>query len=196
MSTELPKNKSEENLLELEDLYSASEKAREKEGGKQKESIPRKKLFLSVEGLMIDLLPRKLTLDGPNSRTEIIQPVKQKDLNTGLFYFGCTRDEFFNFEKGGPIADQLKFFGAKGLTTFKTIENAVDKAEKEGRVFWPEKRGQKTGHSFQGLNQLLTQNNISSSKIKYQPHQNGKADFEDVVKDQIAELGLSLDVMG
>ena len=191
MSTELPKNKlnpESEDLFSIEELDAASKRAKER--GKQKESAPRRKLFLTVDGLMIDMRPKRISEDGP-----ITIDIKKEDLDDALFYFGCTRDEFFNFEKGGPIADQLKFLiNGKGLANFRLIKNAVEKAEKEERVIWRKNREHKEGHSYDDLNTLLTKFNMPN--IEQMPDQDREADFEDAIKDQIEELGLPLDVVG
>lgn len=212
MSNELPKNKPiSENEAWINDLDAASKKAKERAKSREfilepleeeaaKESVPRKKLFLSVEGLMIDLLPRKLTKDEPNSETEIIQ-LKQSDLDTGLFYFGCTREEFFHLNYQGPAhkgpiyQEQVSFFKSpKQLKLLRKIIESVEKAEKEGRVFWREKRAAKEGFSYEDLNALLEHNNISttiqSSELT------GAVDFENEIRAQIEKSGLPLDVVG
>jgi hypothetical protein len=157
------------------------------------EKAPCRKLFLSVEGLMIDLLPKNLAKSGdPKVMT---QAINQADLDTGLFYFGCTRDEFFGFKHGGIIADQIKFWDEKGLGNFRKIETAVLEAENDGRVFWPEYRDPKSGFSYKDLNSLLKRNKIDTP-LRADEEFTGAADFEKEIRDQIEKLGLPLDVIG
>lgn len=94
-----------------------------------------KKLFLSYSALL------KLVADGS---------VTQADLDGGLYYFGCGRDQVF-----APWTEDAP----------KRVMAAVEKAEREGRVAWRPRFGT---NNYQDLGVLLLMNGFDAvSTVRY-----------------------------
>jgi hypothetical protein len=80
--------------------------------------------------------------------------ITQAALDSGLFYFGCTRDHAF----GNP--EEARWFKG-GEASLTTLREALLRAEQEGRVLW---RGPR--NTWQELESLLSANGIN---VKFDP---------------------------
>lgn len=80
--------------------------------------------------------------------------ITQAALDSGLFYFGCTKEHFF----GNP--EEARWF-EEGKSSLATLREALLRAEQEGRVLW---RGPR--NTWQELESLLSANGIN---VKFDP---------------------------
>jgi len=91
--------------------------------------------------------------------------VTEKDLDRGLFYFGCTRDHAFNPGANGESNELSWIFKDDDVATgtHQVLLRYVEKAEKNGRCIW---REAKDMNSYRALNDLLVANGYSYDRNK------------------------------
>ncbi len=165
MSIDLPKNG---DLFSPDDLTRASQALAQHAPTpppqpNSPEGKPKKRsLFLSLESLMVALLPPTGSNEDSVSTAEALQ--------TGLFYLDCTKEEFFN--RAGTVHERLNFFippfnpteesssrrarRARGVAAYQKILFAIVLAESSGRVVWPAGEHR----TYAELNTLLTKHTI------------------------------------
>ena len=80
--------------------------------------------------------------------------INQAALDSGLFYFGCTKEHFF----GNP--EEARWF-EEGKSSLATLRESLVRAEQEGRVAW---RGPR--NTWQELQSLMITNGIN---VKFDP---------------------------
>jgi hypothetical protein len=104
-----------------------------------------RKLFVSFTALLKAMRDDKVT---------------EKDLERGLFYFGCTRRHAFEPEAQGDSNELEWFFddATEATATHQVLLKYVEKAEKDGRCIWREPN---TVCSYEQLNALLVKHGYS-----------------------------------
>ena len=90
--------------------------------------------------------------------------VTEKDLERGLFYFGCTRRHAFEPGAQGD-SNELEWWFFKDATeataTHQVLLKYVEKAEKDGRCVWREANQPNT---YEQLNALLVKHGYSYNR--------------------------------
>ncbi len=128
--------------------------------------------------------------------------VTEKDLERGLFYFGCTRSHAFEPSSGGSNELMWIFKDTTEATaTHQVLLKYVEKAEKDGRCVW---RSADQFNTYEQLNSLLVKNNLSYNReggpaIIWQPDNRTENPSYMYcypgVRDRVAEANLPLDVV-
>ena len=129
--------------------------------------------------------------------------VTEKDLERGLFYFGCTRDHAFNPGHSGESNELPWIFKdpTEAQATHQVLLKYVEKAEKEGRCIWREPHEMNT---YEQLNALLVKHGYSHDRaggpaILWEPDNRTENPWYAYcypgVRDRVAEVQLALDVV-
>lgn len=101
-----------------------------------------KKLFLSYSALLT-----AITMDA----------VREEELDTGLYFFGCTRSHAFEPGANGEF-DERDHLGDAGLKAHAVLVKALKKAEEEGRCVWHRPDSVTRLEPFKLLSGLLQRN--------------------------------------
>src|SRR5208282_1806122 len=109
-----------------------------------------RKLFVSFTALLKAMRDDKVT---------------EKDLERGLFYFGCTRRHAFEPGAQGDSNELEWFFkdATEATATHQVLLKYVEKAEKDGRCVWREASQPNT---YEQLNALLVKHGYSYNRDK------------------------------
>jgi len=129
--------------------------------------------------------------------------VTEKDMERGLYYFGCTRDHAFNPGRSGEINELTWMFKdtAEATATHQVLIKYVEKAEKDGRCVW---RSSDTPNTYEQLNALLVKHGYSYNReggpaIIWEPDSRTENPSYMYcypgVRDRVAEASLPLDVV-
>lgn len=103
-------------------------------------------LFLSFSGLLYKL-----------DRGEVLQ----QELDTGLFYFGCSRKHAYDPGASGEYNEVAQMRSPNAHRVHQQLCRALYKGEEDGRVLW---RSTSQQNTYQQLNELLV-------KYGYEPIQ-------------------------
>ena len=147
-----------------------------------------RKLFVSFTALLRAMRDDKVT---------------EKDLERGLFYFGCTRSHAFEPGAKGESNELTWFFEdmTEATATHQVLLKYVMKAEKDGRCIWREPN---TMSSYEQLNALLVKHGYSYDRgggpaIVWESDDRTENPWYAYcypgVRDRVAEAGIPLDVV-
>ena len=116
--------------------------------------------------------------------------VTESDLDSGLFYFGCTRKHATD----PTVENELPWFFKdpdQRRTVHERLIEALNKGESEGRVIW---RDEQSRLSYEQLNKLLEANGFTGFSTDENRSTNGSYCYPGVA-DRVKESNLPLCVI-